>query len=143
LIELGGLVQKSGLVELTSDDRALLYGAFLELAYILKSETREQTIAVWRRRGSRAFKTEKVAPVALQPMKLGGALRPDSFCKPRRTGAVKGCNRLRRARQRASFDGSEHRGRFAPGITVLFAVRRKGRSRQAESCALNAGFSVL
>lgn len=31
IIELGGLVQKSGLVELTNDDRALLYGAFLEL----------------------------------------------------------------------------------------------------------------
>jgi Conjugal transfer protein TraD len=63
LIELGGLVQKSGLVELTSDDRALLYGAFLELTDILSGETREQTIAIWRRRGSRAFKNEKLAPV--------------------------------------------------------------------------------
>jgi hypothetical protein len=63
LIELGGLVQKSGLVELTGDDRALLYGAFLELADMLQDEAREQTIARWRRRGSRAFKNEKLAPV--------------------------------------------------------------------------------
>ncbi len=60
-IELGGLVVKSGLVELVSDDRALLYGAFLELAYTLRGETREQTMAFWRRRGSRAFKSEKDA----------------------------------------------------------------------------------
>ena len=32
LIELGGLVQKAGLVELADDDRATLYGALLELA---------------------------------------------------------------------------------------------------------------
>ena len=32
LIELGGLVQKAGLVDLTDDDRAALLGAFLELA---------------------------------------------------------------------------------------------------------------
>ncbi len=61
LIELGGLVVKSGLVELASDDRALLYGAFLELVFTLRGETREQTMALWRRRGSRAFKSEKDA----------------------------------------------------------------------------------
>ena len=32
LIELGGLVQKAGLVELAHDDRALLLGAFLTVA---------------------------------------------------------------------------------------------------------------
>ena len=32
LIELGGLVQKAGLVDLTDDDRATLYGAMLDLA---------------------------------------------------------------------------------------------------------------
>ena len=30
LIELGGLVQKAGLVELTGDDRATIYGALLD-----------------------------------------------------------------------------------------------------------------
>jgi hypothetical protein len=32
LIELGGLVQKAGLVDLTDDDRATMLGAFLDLA---------------------------------------------------------------------------------------------------------------
>ncbi len=32
LIELGGLVQKAGLVDLTDDDRAALLGAFLGVA---------------------------------------------------------------------------------------------------------------
>ena len=32
LIELGGLVHKAGLVDLTDDDRATLYGAMLDLA---------------------------------------------------------------------------------------------------------------
>jgi hypothetical protein len=66
LIELGGLVQKSGLVELTSDDRAVLYGAFLELTDILLDQTREQTIAIWRRRGSRAFKSATGAAATLE-----------------------------------------------------------------------------
>ena len=61
LIELGGLVVKSGLVELTKDDRALLYGAFLELAFTLQGETREQMVALWQRRGSRAFRSEAEA----------------------------------------------------------------------------------
>lgn len=57
LIELSGLVQKSGLVELSTDDRAVLYGAFLELADMLQDEACEQTIARRRRRASRAFKS--------------------------------------------------------------------------------------
>jgi Conjugal transfer protein TraD len=57
LIELGGLVVKAGLVELTSDDRAVLLGAFLEIADTIAGENGEQTIALWRRRGSRAFKS--------------------------------------------------------------------------------------
>lgn len=61
LIELGGLVVKAGLVELTNDDRAMLYGAFLELAFMLQGENREQIAILWRRRGSRAFKCEKKA----------------------------------------------------------------------------------
>lgn len=58
LIELGGLVQKAGLVELTGDDRAALYGAFLTLAMMLQGEDREHTLALWRRGGKRAFDNE-------------------------------------------------------------------------------------
>jgi Conjugal transfer protein TraD len=55
LIELGGLVVKAELVELTDDDRATLYGAFLTVAIKLRSEDREQTLAIWKRKGRRAF----------------------------------------------------------------------------------------
>lgn len=58
LIELGGLVVKADLVELTDDDRATLYGAFLATAAMLRSEQREEALAAWRRRGKRAFSIE-------------------------------------------------------------------------------------
>jgi hypothetical protein len=55
LIELGGLVQKAGLIELTDDDRAVLLGAFLAIADKLRGVEREQAIMLWRWRGKRAF----------------------------------------------------------------------------------------
>ncbi len=53
LIELGGLVQKAGLVELTDDDRATLYGALLDIAGCARSD--DGVLALWKRRGKRAF----------------------------------------------------------------------------------------
>ena len=68
LIELGGLVHKAGLVELTGDDRATMLGAFLELADRLQQRTdkrQEETPASlkarWRRRGLRAFEADNAA----------------------------------------------------------------------------------
>jgi hypothetical protein len=58
LIELGGLVAKAGLVDLTDDDRTILYGAFLAVAIMLKGEQREAALVSWRRRGKRAFEDE-------------------------------------------------------------------------------------
>ena len=58
LIELGGLVIKAGLVELTDDDRATLYGAFLATAMMLRSEQCQEALVAWRRRGKRAFEAE-------------------------------------------------------------------------------------
>jgi hypothetical protein len=58
LIELGGLVQKAGLVELTGDDRATLLGAMMALADMLQGEGGEGLIDLWRRRGKRAFEAE-------------------------------------------------------------------------------------
>ncbi len=60
LIELGGLVQKAGLVELTDDDRAVLLGAFLTIAAKLQGEEREKAITLWRRRGQRAFGDRRI-----------------------------------------------------------------------------------
>lgn len=61
LIELGGLVAKAGLIELTDDDRATLYGAFLTVAAKLRSEDREQALTLWKRKGARQFENERSA----------------------------------------------------------------------------------
>jgi hypothetical protein len=59
LIELGGLVIKAGLVDLTDDDRATLYGAFLTVADRLRSDERDNALALWRQKGKRAFEAER------------------------------------------------------------------------------------
>ena len=67
LIELGGLVQKAGLVELTGDDRATLLGAMMELADQLRggrdagadARTPAQITVAWRHRGLRAFEADR------------------------------------------------------------------------------------
>jgi len=59
LIELGGLVVKADLVALTDDDRAVIYGALLNVAVKLRSEEREQALTLWRRAGRRAFENEE------------------------------------------------------------------------------------
>ncbi len=61
LIELGGLVQKAGLVDLTDDDRATILGGLLELADRLQGEGGEALREVFRRRGRRAFEAEATA----------------------------------------------------------------------------------
>jgi hypothetical protein len=58
LIELGGLVAKAGLAELTGDDRAAIYGALLTAADRLRDEERHKTLVLWSRRGRRAFAAE-------------------------------------------------------------------------------------
>ena len=58
LIELGGLVQKAGLIELADDDRQVLLGAFLTVAAKLQSDDREQALLLWKRKGNRAFEAE-------------------------------------------------------------------------------------
>ncbi|MEZ0497911.1 conjugal transfer protein TraD [Sphingomonas sp. IW22] len=58
LIELGGLVQKAGLVDLTDDDRATIYGALLELVGRARSDDAGDMLALWKRRGKRAFDVE-------------------------------------------------------------------------------------
>lgn len=60
LIELGGLVQKAGLVDLTDDDRATIYGALLELVGRAKSNDPGDILALWKRRGRRAFDADEL-----------------------------------------------------------------------------------
>jgi hypothetical protein len=59
LIELGGLVVKAGIVELTNDDRAMIYGALLWMAETLRSEDGEWTRELWVGKGKKAFAREE------------------------------------------------------------------------------------
>jgi Conjugal transfer protein TraD len=58
LIELGGLVVKAGIIELTGGDRAMIYGALLWMADKLKSDQGEQARALWVAKGKQAFELE-------------------------------------------------------------------------------------
>jgi len=51
LIELGGLVVKAGIVELTGDDRTMIYGALLWMAEKLQSEDGERARDTWMKPG--------------------------------------------------------------------------------------------
>ena len=43
------------LIELTDDDRAVIFGILMEASAALRSDDREQAMTLWRRRGKRAF----------------------------------------------------------------------------------------
>ncbi len=62
LIELGGLVVKVGIVDLTGDDRATIYGALLWVADKLRSDEREKALVLWAAKGKQAFETERTSP---------------------------------------------------------------------------------
>jgi hypothetical protein len=58
LIELGGLVQKSGLVTVANDDRALILGALISLVGELQDSQEKEKRANWRALGDAALKTK-------------------------------------------------------------------------------------
>ncbi|WP_028347568.1 conjugal transfer protein TraD [Bradyrhizobium murdochi] len=58
LIELGGLVVKAGVVDLTGNDRAMIYGALLWMADKLQSGQGEQARALWSAKGKQAFEAD-------------------------------------------------------------------------------------
>ncbi|WP_375565813.1 conjugal transfer protein TraD [Oceaniradius stylonematis] len=59
LIELGGLVVKSGIVDLTGHDRAMIYGALLWMANKLRGEGGTHAREVWAEKGKRAFEKDQ------------------------------------------------------------------------------------
>lgn len=63
LIELGGLVVKAGIVNLTGDDRAMIYGALIWMADKLNSEDGEQARKLWAGKGKAVFAEEQPAGV--------------------------------------------------------------------------------
>ena len=58
LIELGGLVVKAGVVDLTGDDRAIILGALLWIADKLQSDQAERARALWSAKGKKAFEAD-------------------------------------------------------------------------------------
>lgn len=58
LIELGGLVVKAGVVELTDDDRAIILGALLWMAEKLQSDQGERARVLWSAKGKQAFEAD-------------------------------------------------------------------------------------
>lgn len=60
LIELGGLVVKAGIVDLTGDDRATIYGALLRMADKLQSEDGKHARRLWAEKGRDAFAAERI-----------------------------------------------------------------------------------
>jgi len=59
LIELGGLVVKAGIVDLTRDDRVTIYGALVWMADKLRSEHGEHALTLWAEKGKEAFAKER------------------------------------------------------------------------------------
>ena len=55
LIELGGLIVKAGVVDLTADDRTIILGALLWMADKLQSNQGERARALWAVKGKQAF----------------------------------------------------------------------------------------
>ena len=58
LIELGGLVVKAGIVDLTGDDRATIYGALLWMADKLRSDQGKHARELWAAKGRQAFEDD-------------------------------------------------------------------------------------
>ena len=71
LIELGGLVVKARVMDLTGDDRAIILGALLWMADKLKSNQGEQVRALWAAKGKQAFEASNATDAATQDIKPG------------------------------------------------------------------------
>ncbi|MYZ46758.1 conjugal transfer protein TraD [Propylenella binzhouense] len=75
LIELGGLVVKAGIVDLTGDDRSMIYGALLWMVDKLKSNQGEHARELWAAKGRQMFEVERKgdATATLQQYRQDGA----------------------------------------------------------------------
>jgi Conjugal transfer protein TraD len=61
LIELGGLLVKAGIVELTRHDRVTILGALLWMADKLQSDQGKQARELWAAKGKQAFEADLAA----------------------------------------------------------------------------------
>jgi hypothetical protein len=60
LIELGGLVVKAGIVDLTGDDRAMIYGALIWMAEKLRSDQGTHAREIWTAKGKQGFEADRL-----------------------------------------------------------------------------------
>jgi hypothetical protein len=58
LIELGGLVVKAGIVDLTGDDRTTILGALIWIAEKLTGDQGERARALWAAKGKQGFEAD-------------------------------------------------------------------------------------
>jgi hypothetical protein len=63
LIELGGLVVKARIVELTGDDRATIFGALLWIADRLQSDQGERARVLWGAKAKQAFNADSAPEI--------------------------------------------------------------------------------
>ncbi|PYE85168.1 conjugal transfer protein TraD [Phyllobacterium leguminum] len=76
LIELGGLVIKAGVVDLTGDDRVIILGALIWMAEKLKGDQGEQAQALWTAKGKNAFEDGEATDACFKPaQKLASSAR--------------------------------------------------------------------
>jgi hypothetical protein len=75
LIELGGLVVKARVVDLTGDDRAIILGALLWMADKLQSDEGEQARELWAAKGKQAFETDPATRNEPERKSINGNLR--------------------------------------------------------------------
>ena len=81
LIELGGLVVKAGIVELTGDDRATILGALLWMADKLESDQGERARELWAAKGRQAFEAD---PATHKLARRSDRSRSETACDHRR-----------------------------------------------------------
>ncbi|WP_316158718.1 MULTISPECIES: conjugal transfer protein TraD [unclassified Bradyrhizobium] len=65
LIELGGLIVKARIVELSSGDRATIYGALLWIADELQSAQGGHARKLWTAKGKQAFEADPATHVLI------------------------------------------------------------------------------
>jgi Conjugal transfer protein TraD len=78
LIELGGLVVKARVVELTGDDRATILGALLWMADKLQSDQGERARVLWAAKGKQAFEGTNTTDAATKDTKPSMSSRSPS-----------------------------------------------------------------
>ena len=80
LIELGGLVAKAGIIELTGDDRATILGALLWMADKLQSDQGKPARELWAAKGRQAFEAD---PATHKLARRSNGSRSETACDHR------------------------------------------------------------